>query len=524
MPQQEVIADLDGIRQQIKNLAEQAKVAAENTRRIGDNLKFDPNDVEQVEKRFKSLEEELRVNNALVEKYKEALKGLEARKKELENITEATEKQQNEYKKVRADIDKYTKALDKANKSVDYLTAATNDHNKAQAIARAQVRKTEEEFELLRKTTTKLNVVLLAAVAALAKMAQSSIEQGKELYNLSVRYNTNTEDIQGWNMALEQATGQSDLYTASLKRIVAGMAEIEAHRGVNYRRALTNIGLNYTDISELSTTEQFEAIIDKLAEMEDATARLSAARTLLGDEGAVIAQMFEKEGFDIEVLKQQAQEYGVIQQQTAEELANMSFELATARLQMQKASAELTIGLTPAIETFANIVKTLSGMLGGLAKAFKGMGSAGQIVFLMFMSLTIIIPKAILWFVKLRAEMKKAEIQANVTGIAVKSIGIGIAGMLATTAIGFAVAQSETKKLNDEMQNLNDTVNQLSGAGEDFGANVESVTTSMSSRTISVNVDIYGHGDTPNSDELAMNTSQLTIDEIQRQLGDLIKG
>lgn len=570
--------DLDEINNQIKTLKATAAQAAAEVKNVGVQLRWDPKNIDLVAQKWNALTKQIKDTAFALKQFEELQKTTQA------TIDELTEKQkttgltaeesetltnsENTLKRIVSTVNNLTNSLVKLKaearnrkEQVNTLReeeAATRQNAEAAETARfkreAEARATREQKEAeeqhkkkleetekateayikrldkMRNTFAKIETVILSVGRDLVRLTQSALEQGKELYNLSVRYNSNAEDIQRWNRTLELATGQSDLYTASLKRIVAGMAEIEAHRGVNYRRALANIGLNYTDISELSTTKQFEAIIDKLAEMEDATARLSAARTLLGDEGAVIAQMFEKEGFDLEAVKQQAEEYAVITQRDAEKLNEMSLALGAAKSNMSVAAAQITISLAPAFETLGNLLKNLSNFISFVAKGFSGLGKGGQTLFVIFLLLISVVPKWIYGFVKmqietakLKKEMKDLEVQSNLTKVAVGSVALGAVGMAISLVAGFAAAASAADEAKKSTEELNSALNDLEGAGADYGANIENVTTTMSERSISVNVDIYGHGDAAPSDEAAMDIAQITMEKIQKTLGGMIK-
>ena len=570
--------DLDEINDKIKTLKATAAQAAAEVKNVGVQLRWDPKNVDLAAGKWKALTKQIGDTAYALKQFEELQKTTQAaideltQKQKTTGLTaeesETLTNSENTLKRIVSTVNNLTNSLVKLKaearnrkEQVNTLReeeAATRQNAKEterarlkrEAAARAtrlqkeaeeqhkkQLEETEKATEAyikrldkMRSTFAKVETVILSVGRDLVRLTQSALEQGRELYNLSVRYNSNAEDIKRWNRTLELATGQNDLFTASLKRIVEGFASIGAGRGVEYKRALANIGLSYQDLSGLDTTQQFEAIIDRFGEMTDATARLSAARTLLGDEGVAIAQMFEKEGFDLDALKEKASNYAVVTQENAEKLTEMTFALGEAKSTMSVAAAEITVALAPAFEALGDLLKNLSKFISFVAKGFSGLGKGGQTLFVILLLLISVVPKWIIGFAKMQAatameknELKQLETQANATKIAVGSIVTGGVGIVVSLAAGFLSAASAADEAKKSTEELNKALQDLEGAGSDYGANVESVTTSMSERSINVNVDMYGHGDTAISDEAAMNVAQLTIDELQRTMGDLVK-
>lgn len=526
--EQRAVADLSGINKTIKELAKSAKEAASRVKSIGTNLQFDPNNIKLVKDRFAALGEQYKANSDLVEKYKQKIKELESEQSKLERISkkDRTEEQTEQYKKVLQDIAKYNRELEKAKSNVEYLEHATDKHIQKQAEFRAITAKSKETLEAFNKVTKVVSVALISIAGAIAKAASSSVELGTELYNLSIRYNTNVKDIQVWNRALQLATGQTDLFTTAINTMVKGLSQISSGRGVAYQQALKNIGLSYQELTNLSTVERFEAIVEALGDTADANTRLEAAQQLLGESGQSIAQMFEDETFSLDAYLEKARTYGTLTQENAKALAEMGFELEYSKSQMKLATAQMTVALAPAITSAMNAIANLVTWLTKLGQALGFNNEKWQKILLVITIALITVPKLsqgigglVTWFVKMIPALQAINLATAKWQVILLAISAVIIVIISLLAVFSKSAQNALDTVNE----LKTTTNSLSEAGQDFGTNIETVNTSSSSRSVAMNVDIHGYGDTTISDEAAQKVAELTADQLNKSLGDLIK-
>ena len=72
--------DISKITAQVNKLNNEAKEAAQSTKRIGNSLKFDSGNVDLIKQRFASLKNELEINNKKLAEMKKARQDLEALK------------------------------------------------------------------------------------------------------------------------------------------------------------------------------------------------------------------------------------------------------------------------------------------------------------------------------------------------------------------------------------------------------------------------------------------------------------
>lgn len=526
--EQKVLADLSGVNKTIKELAKDASAAASQVKKIGENLKFDPNNIKLVQQRFAELEKELQANSDLAKKYQSELDKLTTRQKELEGIKEEdrTKKQSREYEKLLQSIAKYNRELNKANDNVARLTAATKEKVQKDAEFRAATAKAKESLEAFNKVAKVASVAILAVAGAIAKAAKDAISLGTELYNLSIRYNTSVEEIQIWNRALQLATGQTELFTTAVNTMIKGLSQIAAGRGVAYRKALQNIGLAYKDLESMSTEERFRAIVDALGETTDANIRLEAAQQLLGESGQSIADMFEDEAFNLDKYLEEASRFGTLTQENAKALTETGFQWEYAKSEMQVATAQMTIALQPAITAVMQLITGLTKTLTDLGKALGADNEQWQRILVVIAVLLVAVPKLskgigglVTWIAKLLPAIGAINIATAKWQIILLAISAAIVGIISLIAL----FKGKAKEAEDTMNDLANSANNLATAGADYGANVETVSTTNSYRRIEIDTTVRGEGNTPTSDEAARKVAQFTVDEMQKFWGDLIR-
>ena len=262
---------LNAISKSINNITKEASQAAKETKSITSSLRFDPTNLNLIVQRFAAMKNEIEINRKRVAALKDAIT-------QLESIRAGTT-DTAQIEKINKLLDDYRVKIDYAERAIDRLNQATTKQAQAQAIVSAATQKAEDKFSKLEKGAQRLSLVLIAGIAIITRYTAAIVQQGQQLYSLSQRYNTTVENIQTMNRALQLATGESDLFTQSLKFMVQGMAQVASGRGVAYQNALRQIGISYSQIAGLDTTEQFNMIVEGLSNIANASDRAALAQT-----------------------------------------------------------------------------------------------------------------------------------------------------------------------------------------------------------------------------------------------------
>lgn len=521
--------DISKITAQVNKLNNEAKEAATNTKSIGNSLKFDSGNVDLIKQRFASLKNELEINNKKLAEMKKARQDLEALKQ-----TDAYKNDASALQKINKLLDDYRVKIQYAIDKQKELENATDGVAERQAIVKAVTEQVNEEYEKTEKTAQKLNRVALSLIATMTKIVTSSVETGKQVYSMSQRFNSSAEDVQVWNRALELATGTQDIFNDGMKAMIQGMSQISAGRGIAYNNVLKAIGVNYSEIASLTPTEQFEAIINGLAGIENYSMRAGYAQQLFQEKGVLLAGALEGGTEAIEKYKEQAKEFGIISSENAQQLVEVGFEIEKAKSQLGVLGGELTIALVPAVEVLTSLLKVVSPIIKGISEGLKATGTAGGIVLTTTIALMVIYPKIIMWRKQHRI-VALLEAQAiEKVNVATKAASIGLGGWLgiAISAIGiigglisaFSKANDEAEELNNNLdETLRESQGIVGGAVSDYTTTTEQIATRSTTYEMILNATIHGEGDTPISDDNAVKVTQMVADEVNKGFGELIK-
>lgn len=523
-------AEVNEITKSVDELAKSAKQAESATAGINTRLKFDSSNVSLVVDRFKALQVELNANNA-------KLAGLREAQKKLEELRQQTTGTDEKSKKILSEIEQkaqeYARDIERAETNAVRLNEALKQGNKNTQLLRAATLQVQQRYEVLQQASEKVAQSIKKVYTTMKQVVTQASETGLSLTSTAKKYNTTAEDIQTWNYALQLATGQSELFTNSLNVMVKGMSQIASGRGVAYRTALKNIGIAYKDIVELDTAEQFQAIIEALSGVENESKRTAYAQQLLGESGQYISRVLTEGIEALDGYTEKAKAFNIITNSDAEALAEMNIKLQQANSQMTEAKAQLALALQPALEVITDLIRNvLAPAIRNVSEAFKGLGKGGQAVVLGLGGILLVVPKVIGGLTSLKISLLALQTGATTTSVALNllktsMIGIGIlgavVGVIGLIGSAFSKTTEETENATDAIEEYKKAAEGLAISGVGVTTNTESVATSMTTSTVNINADIYGHGDTEISDDTAVTVAQLTADEVQKAWGDLIK-
>lgn len=521
--------DIKKITSQVVELNKEAKEAAQSTKSIGNNLKFDSNNIELIQGRFASLRNELEINNKKLAEMQQAQFDLEWMKRDKpykndEKALIAINKQIEDYRvKIQYAIDKQKE-----------LAKATEETAEQQALVKAVTEQVNERFAETEQMAERISRATVKLIAMLSKVVTSSVDTARDVYAMSRSFNSSAEDVQIWNKALYLATGTQDIFNDSMKTMIQGMSQISAGRGIAYNNVLKDIGVNYAQIASLDPTEQFEKMVEGLAGVENYSMRASYAQQLFGEKGVLLAGALDGGAESIERFKEQAKEFGIISDENTQRLVETGIELEKAKSQLGVAGAELTISLVPAIEILTELLKVANPIITSIASGIKATGGAGAGLTLALLGLAIVLPKIIAYLKTIRTQSILASVAIGDVAKATQLAKVGMGGWIGVIvgvvgALGLIIgAISSAKKQNDELnKSLNDTVNEVQGImggnAKDFTTTTETMATKATTYDMTINATIHGEGDTPISDENAVLTAQYVADEINKGFGDLIK-
>lgn len=522
--------NLRKIDEAVKSLGADAKMAAKQTASINTQLKFDSSNVTLVAERFEALKRELDANN-------KRLKGLEQAQEDLNKEREKEKGDTEESKRNLAEIEKlaaqYANQIEKATANQYRLNEALDQQNKNEQLINAATQQITTKYNTWIQLSEKVSQVTERIYQKLKQVVSESTKLGVELYSVSKRYGIEAEEIQKWDRALQVATGQSNLYSRSLKELVKTFAEVASGRGIATKNVLKDIGLSYEELAEMSLEEQFSAIVEALRNVENASLRANYAEKLFKEAGQDIAGVFGEGALALEEYYEKAKEYGIVSNETVDALKEESDALEILNSHLDTSKAEIAGALLPLVESLADLVKNvLAPALKFVANGLAGWGKGGQIVIAVIGVIVFILPKVITLMSNLAIAQLAASAGATKLSVAMnvlsKSMGwisaiIGVISLIAMLVGAFKSSANAANEASDAMQNYGNIAKGLEAQGIETTSNTEQYATSNKEYYMQADVNIHGEGDTPIGDENAIKVAQYTADALNKSLGELVK-
>ena len=180
------------------------------------------------------------------------------------------------------------------------------------------------------------------------------------------------------------------------------------------------------------------------------------------------------------------------------------------------------------------MLKVASPIIKGIAEVLKSTGKAGGIVLTVTLAILVIYPKVVAWRKRNRIAALLEAQAIDKVNVATKAASIGFGGWLGIISGGIGLISlliGAFGKAKDEADDLNDSLDEtvresqgiVGGAASDYTATTETMATKSTSYDMTINATIHGEGDTAISDENAVKVAQITMDEINKGFGDMVK-
>lgn len=147
-----------------------------------------------------------------------------------------------------------------------------------------------------------------AAIAATSSVAVASfIAIGSELDDISQRTGVAASELAKLGYAAQMSGTDINSVEAALKKMAKVITDAEGG-SKSASAALATIGLASKDLAAMKPEQQFSAIAERLAEIEDPTKRAAVAMQLFGKSGTMLLPMLG----DLEKFRKEAEALGII--------------------------------------------------------------------------------------------------------------------------------------------------------------------------------------------------------------------
>lgn len=228
------------------------------------------------------------------------------------------------------------------------------------------------------KSLTGLSLGAGGVLAGMGAISKSSATLGAQIDDLSLQFGISAETIQEWRYLAVQCGVDADIFTKSLVKMRAAMADLSTGTANNATKALQELGIKP---DQFKTQEQmFDGIVAALANVKDATLQTAYANEIFGDK--IATQMLPYINTGTETIKKFKDEFAAMPSLSNEQVAALAelddtyYRLSES---MQYATAQLGVGLAPVMERAVEIIeKTLIPAITKLGGWFDDLSPAMQ--------------------------------------------------------------------------------------------------------------------------------------------------
>lgn len=202
---------------------------------------------------------------------------------------------------------------------------------------------------------TPLSVGAAATVTGLGTLGTKAVSTADDIATLATKYEMSAEALQKFNyVALQTDTSAEDLYKAFVK-VRAGVADVATGATSIASTALQKLNLDFNSFN--GSEEQFYAIVDALASMEDKTQMVAIANDVFGEKLANNILPLIYAGTDaVNAYCAEYEELGALSDEQVNALAEFDNVLNKIKTQLSNVALQIGSSLLPIMQTLADFV------------------------------------------------------------------------------------------------------------------------------------------------------------------------
>lgn len=337
----------------------------------GLNIKFDADfsdfkksirsadkDIKSTERQLKTLQDSLKIkwdSSKFSKAQQQAQKALEATEKKasllrqrLQQMDQAgvTEDSQAEYEYLSEQLEKTELNALRLQQRLEEL-----DEIKLKNLT-SGIDAAADKLDKAAQKTKALSLAAFGLAAGLTAIGLKTVEQADEIATLATQYDMTTDAIQRFNyVALQTDTSADYLYKGFVK-VQAGIADLKTGISSVSTKALEQLNLSFDQFS--GAEDQFYAIIDALANMEDQAKMVSLANDIFGERMATNLFPLIYAGTDaVNEYRQEWEKMGALSEEQIFQLAEFDNVLNELKIQFMNTGLQLGQALLPVMKSFS---------------------------------------------------------------------------------------------------------------------------------------------------------------------------
>lgn len=309
----------------------------------------------------------------------------------------------------------------------------------------------------MRKMGTAMTVAGTAITAALGLMTKKFVDTGDWIDKMSKRTGISAESLSELAYAADLSGASLNDVERSVKRMAGSI--LDAHAGLeSYARAFRQMGLSVDDLMKMNPEQQFLAISEAIASIEDPTIRAALAQDVFGRAGTTLLPMMSEGAEGLRNLREEARELGIIY---SEDTAAAAAKLKDVQTALKKSWEGLSLTfmetlapmLTKLVEGITNIVVKIKDWMRehpGLAAGIAKVAAVGAPLMAMLGTMMLLLPKLAAGF----GIMKGALVgMISPIGLLVAAVG--------ALAVGWLKVKAAQDKANESARNALEVENKL---------------------------------------------------------------
>jgi len=202
-----------------------------------------------------------------------------------------------------------------------------------------------------------------AITAPIAGAAAAFSEVGDAVQKMAARTGMSTEAVS----ALGFAAGQSGTDVGTLEKGIRTMQrtlDTAAQGGKAAAKAFERLGVDVNELRQMSPEDQFLALSDALAGVQDPGERAALAMAVFGSAGAALLRMLEDGAGGIRALMKQAEQLGIVMdQETADSAARLNDSIGELMTALKAVTLTVGAAVAPAMSGLASSVALIVGQV-----------------------------------------------------------------------------------------------------------------------------------------------------------------
>ncbi len=345
----EIGGDTKGLVQSLNDVDKEVKSTKQQLRDVEKLLKLDPTNTTLLAQKQKLLTQAVEQTSEKLEKLKEAQKEMDA---------QGIDKNSAQYMALQREIISTTQYLDD-------LESAAARSNATLAKVGAVADKISGGAQKVSNATRGISTAATGAITGIAGMAYNAAVMSDDLNTLAKQTGFSTAEIQKMQYA-------ADRIDVSMETITGGAAKM-TRQLIDNEEKFTELGVatRDTDGAMRSTTDIFYDTIKALSEMDNETARDTAAMDIFGRSANELAGVIDDGGAALREYGEEMEALGlVISQETLDDLNAVNDEID--QIKAQALATFATSGAT-ALQTLSPIISQVIGFLDQLFQKIAGL-------------------------------------------------------------------------------------------------------------------------------------------------------